>query len=310
MAPGAYPTTEEPFASFVKRITALQDEPGVLLVSAHHGFEGSDSPELSASVVVTTDGDPDLAARLAMQVATDFHDTITSRVWHGPDVADSVDAALAFEGRPVVLADRADNAGGGASSDSTFVLAELLRRGANDVALALLWDPVAVDMCHDAGVGARLPLRIGGKCGPMSGDPLDVVADVLRIRHDATQSLFGVGEPTFPLGRTALIHVDGIDIVMNTSRTQVFSHHVFSQHGIDPLDRHVLVVKSTQHFMNDFGTFAATVIRCDGPGTLTTHLDTLPFRRAPRPLRGLDPVDRVELHVMPPVATRPTPRFT
>jgi microcystin degradation protein MlrC len=54
----------------------------------------------------------------------------------------------------VVLADRADNAGGGAAGDSTFVLDELLRRGLQDVALALLWDPIAVDHCHAAGVGA------------------------------------------------------------------------------------------------------------------------------------------------------------
>lgn len=62
---------------------------------------------------------------LAHAVATDFHGVVVSRSWHGPDVAESVEAALAFDGRPVVLADRADNAGGGASSDSTFVLAEL-----------------------------------------------------------------------------------------------------------------------------------------------------------------------------------------
>ncbi len=304
MGPGAYPTPDEPMRSFVARFTAAQAEPGVLLVSVNHGFEGSDQPDLSASVVVTTDGDPDLAARVAQRVGDDFLSTVLSRSWAGPGVEESVDRALTGTAWPVVLADRADNAGAGAAGDSTFVLAELLRRGATDTAVALLWDPGAVDLCHAAGVGARLPLRIGGKCGPMSGDPLDVHAEVLAVRDDATQALFGKGEPTFRLGRTAAIRVDGVEVVLASVRTQVFSHHVFTQHGIDHLARKVLVVKSTQHFMNDFGPIAASVIRCDGPGTMTSDLASLPYRRVRRPMLVLDPVDRVDVEPMPPVAVR------
>lgn len=304
MGPGAYPTPDEPMRSFVARFTAAQAEPGVLLVSVNHGFEGSDQPDLSASVVVTTDGDVDLAERVARRVGDDFLQTVLSRSWIGPGVEESVEAALAATAWPVVLADRADNAGAGAAGDSTFVLAELLHRGATDTAVALLWDPGAVDLCHAAGVGARLPLRIGGKCGPMSGDPLDVQAEVLALRNDATQAIFGKGEPNFRLGRTAAIRVDGVEVVLASVRTQVFSHHVFTQHGIDHLARKVLVVKSTQHFMNDFGPIAASVIRCDGPGTMTTDLASLPYRRVRRPMLVLDPVESVDLESMPTVAVR------
>lgn len=297
-APGVYPTPDEPMRSFVRRFTETQSMPGVLHVSVNHGFEGSDQPDLSASVVVTTDGDVDLAERVAQQVGTDFLDVITSASWAGPGLAAAIDQALALDGRPVVLADRADNAGGGAAGDSTYVLEELIRRGVRDVALALLWDPVAVDHCHAAGVGAVLPLRIGGKSGPMSGNPIDVHAEVLSLRTDAVQALFGRGEPRESLGRSAAIRVGGVEIVMNSVRQQVFSRHVFTEHGIDVMNRHVLVVKSTQHFMNDFGTLAAHVVRCDGPGTLTHDLTALPFRRVTRPLLGLDPVELLALRPM------------
>lgn len=307
LAPGAYPTPDEPMRSFNQRCDAVQARPGVLMVSMNHGFEGSDQPDVSASVVVTTDGDPALAASYAHEIATDFRAVVLSRSWHGPGVVESVDRALAFPDGPVVLADRADNPGGGAASDSTFVLAELIRRGARDTAVALLWDRVAVDMCHDAGVGTLLPLRIGGKCGPMSGEPLDVQAEVVCVRHDAAQALYGKGEPNMPLGRTAAIRiggVGGIEVVMSQARTQPMSRHVFTDHDIDPLRRRLLVVKSTQHFMNDFGKFATHVVRCDGPGTLTSHLSTLPFTRVRRPMLGLDPVDTVELESMPTVTVR------
>lgn len=304
MAPGIYPTPDEPMRSFVQRFAAAQGDSGVLQVSVNHGFEGADQPDLSASVVVTTDGDPGMAEVIARRMGEDFLATILGHDWRGPGVAESVDQALGFDVRPVVIADRADNAGGGAAGDSTFILAELLRRGVTDAAVALIWDPIAVEFCHAAGEGARLPLRIGGKCGPMSGDPLDVLAEVRCVRTDATQALFGKGDPLWKLGRTAAIHVDGIDIVLGSVRTQVFSHHVFSQHGIDHLDRRILVVKSTQHFMNDFGTFAGAVVRCDGPGTMTMDFSTLPYRRIRRPMLGADPVERVELEQMPPVRIR------
>jgi microcystin degradation protein MlrC len=229
---------------------------------------------------------------------------VLNNSWVGPGISDSIDQALSYDARPVVIADRADNAGGGAAGDSTFILSELLRRGIDDAALALIWDPIAVNFCHAVGEGARLPLRIGGKCGPMSGDPVDVMAEVRCVRSDATQALFGKGEPLLKLGRTAAVHVDGIDIVLASVRTQVFSHHVFSQHGIDHLKRRLLVVKSTQHFMNDFGIFAAAVVRCDGPGTLTADLKTLPYRHIRRPLVGLDDVDHVEIERFQPVRTR------
>ena len=292
-APGAYPTPEEPMHSFVERLTAAQHRPGVLMTSANHGFEGSDQPDLAASVVVTTDGDPTLADRVAHELADDLLAVIKSRSWVGPGVVAAVTEALAHPSHPVVLADRADNAGGGAAGDSTFVLAELLRRDVTEAAFGMLWDPGAVDFCHDAGIGAHLPLRIGGKCGPMSGEPLDVLAEVRSVRSDARQALFGRGEPNAPLGRSASIRVGGIDIVLNSIRQQVFSTHCFTEHGIDPLTRRIVVVKSTQHFMSSFGPIAAHVVRCDGPGTLTADIATLPYRHVRRPLLGLDPVDSV-----------------
>ncbi len=298
-APGVYPTPEEPFSSFVARMTADQDSPGVLAVSANHGFEGADIPDMSCTFVVTTDGDRALAESTARRVAEDFLATVASRSWSGLDVAGALDAALALPGRPVVIADRSDNPGAGAPGDSTYLLAEILGRGLDEVALAMLWDPVVVDMCHDAGVGARLPLRIGGKSGPLSGDPLDVAAEVTAVRRDACQALFGRGVPTLPLGRSAAVRVGGVDIVLNSRREQVFSAHCFTEHGIDPAARRIVVVKSMQHFMGGFAPIAAHVVRCDGPGVATLDMTQLPFRRVRRPLLGLDPIETIEIEPIP-----------
>jgi microcystin degradation protein MlrC len=76
-------------------------------------------------------------------------------------VPEAVARALAIDGRPVVLADIADNTGGGAAGDGTAVLRELLRVGARDATVACIWDPEAAAACTRAGQGAEVTVRVG-----------------------------------------------------------------------------------------------------------------------------------------------------
>jgi microcystin degradation protein MlrC len=298
-ASGVFPTPEEPMRSFVIRITDAQRRPGVLMVSANHGFEGSDTPFTGASVVVTTDNDELLAEQMADEIGTDFLTTITANTWSGLGVGEAIDEALRQPVGPVVIADRSDNAGAGAASDSTYILAEMIDRGITNAALAMIWDPMAVRACHDAGVGARLPLRIGGKAGRLSGTPIDADVEVTSVRDDAMQALFGQGPPREPLGKSAAVRIGGIDVVLTSRRQQVFSPHCFTEHGIDPAQRHIVVVKSMQHFMGGFAPIAASIVRCDGPGSATLDMKQIPYRRIGRPMLGLDPIETIGLEPLP-----------
>ena len=113
------------------------------------------------------------------------------------DCDEGISAAQAFNGSPVVMADPADNAGGGAPSDNTTILRRLLERDVEDAALGPIWDPTAVRLCFDAGVGARFPLRFGGKTGPASGLPVDANVTVSALKRDCWQSF---GPTQVPLG--------------------------------------------------------------------------------------------------------------
>src|SRR5690606_33223657 len=87
----------------------------------------------------------------------------------------------ASEKGPVVVADQSDNVGAGAPGDSTFTLRWLLDRLAQDVAMAIFYDPEVVKFAKKAGQGASLAVRLGGKIGPASGDPVDIEVTVLSI---------------------------------------------------------------------------------------------------------------------------------
>ena len=102
-----------------------------------------------------------------------------------------------------------------------------------------------------------------------------------------------MGEPREPLGRSAAVRIGGIDVVMTARRQQVFSTHCFTEHDIDLARRHIVVVKSMQHFMGGFASIAASIVRCDGPGSATLDLTKIPYQRIRRPMLGLDPVEMI-----------------
>jgi microcystin degradation protein MlrC len=154
----------------------------------------------------------------------------------------------------------------------------------------MIWDPQAALIAADAGVGARIALRIGGKVGPQSGDPLDVDAEVTAVRHDLCQVGVG-GQGAEPMGLSVALRVRGIDIVLNSIRQQTFSTNPFTDLGIDLRARALVVVKSSQHFRTAFDPIAAATVYCNAPGSLNLDLSTLPYQLIQRPIWPLDAVD-------------------
>lgn len=283
---GLFYPTAEPMKSFVARMKALEGKYGVLSVSLAHCFPWGDVPDLGAKMLVVTDNDPVQAATVAEMLGRELYamrQTVYPR-YLGIDAA--LDEALqlgAGADKPVVLADVSDNSGGGAPGDSTFVLRRMLERKIDNAALGCIWDPVAVSVAMDAGVGARLPLRVGGKMGAMSGDPLDLLVTVTGIAEDAVQ-YFGPDESkqTVLLGHSVGLNVEGIAIVLISIRTQTFSPHVFTNVGIDPHTKRILVVKSTQHFYARFAPIAAHVRYISAPGAVQPDFTAIPYQFASR----------------------------
>jgi len=275
---GAWHTTREPMAAFVREMAAAEDEAGVLSVSFAHGFPWADVPETTAKMVVVTDDRADegaaLAARLGERIWGLRNETGAAYV----DIAAALDAVEAAKpgAAPVVIADVSDNPGGGAPSDATFVLQAVLDRGLTNIASGLYWDPVAVRMCVEAGQGATLALRLGGKCGPTSGAPVDLEASVRKTAPAAVQSF---GTSMAAMGEAVWVEAAGLDLVLTTTRTQTFNPDAFTQFGIDLAARRAVVVKSSQHFHAGFAPIASQVIYVAGPGAITPDYANIPFER-------------------------------
>ncbi|WP_088280773.1 M81 family metallopeptidase [Ideonella sp. A 288] len=287
-------TTRPPARGFVDRLMALEGQGGILSITLTHGFPWGDTADMGTKLLVYADGDRTPAERLARQLADELFAMREALAPPLLGVDEALDQALALttapDGGPVVIADGADNAGGGAASDATFILRRLVERGIAGAALGPLWDPGAVRIAFEAGVGATLPMRLGGKVGPLSGDPLDADCTVLALRRDMVMSGLS-GAPT-PMGDCALVRVGapagGVDVVLNTIRNQAIGTDLFTQLGCDLATRRVVVVKSSQHFHAAYAPLARQVLYAAAPGVVTQDLRQLPYRKRRRPMWPLD----------------------
>ena len=274
-------TSRDPARAFVDRIQALEGRDGILSISVSHGFPWGDTAEMGTKLLVYADGDAPRAQALARQLADELIGMREALRLAMPGIDAALDEALAFGSGPVVLADGADNPGGGAAGDSTFILRRLLERGITRAAIGPLWDPGAVRIAFDAGVGARLALRIGGKVGPLSGDPLDVQCTVKALVPN--MKMTALAGSSAPLGDCALIEIAGVQVVLITLRSQAMGTDLFTQLGCDLAACRIVVVKSSQHFYASYSKVARHVIYVDAPGSVTGDLDSLPYRKVRRP---------------------------
>jgi microcystin degradation protein MlrC len=288
---GSYPTTEPAMRALVDRAMAREGQGSILNISLGHCFSDADVPEMSARVLVTADGNKEEADH----VATEFGQAFialrgnTEPEYLAPDAA--IARALASPA-PVVIADPADNPGGGAPGDNTTLLHCLRAHDVTNACLGPIWDPIAVRLCFQAGLGASFPLRFGGKTGPASADPVDALVTVTGLARDASQSF---GPVRSNLGDCAAIRFDGIDVVLVTRRTQALGLELFRNLGVDPAQRRIIVVKSTNHFMAAYGPIAGTVLYTDAGGAIRHDYRTIPFRKVQRPIWPLDEVTEPRL---------------
>lgn len=283
----SYPTTLPLMRGFVDRMMALEGKDGILSVSAVHCFPYADVEELSGRILVVADGDKSKADALAKKLGEEFVSMRGKTMPEFLSVADGVKAALAFDGTPVVMADPADNAGGGAPSDNTTLLRHLIESHVTSAAIGPIWDPIAVKLCFDAGQGASFPLRIGGKIGPTSGQPLDATVEVTALARDCWQSF---GPTKVPLGDCAAVRIGGVDVVLITKRTQALGLELFQNLGIDPRERKIVAVKSTNHFMGAYGPIAKKVIYVETDAPLARNYRKLKYTKLRRPIWPLDEV--------------------
>jgi microcystin degradation protein MlrC len=285
-------TTNLPPAKTVNEICwEWEREQGVVDCTFFHGFPYADVPVAGTSVLAIADGDEDLARRVSAETAKKVWELREDFFPEMPSPEEGVRLALQVEGRPVVLNETSDNPGGGAPGDGTHLLKAMLDAGLDDACLAPLNDPEVARVAHEAGVGSRIEVLLGGKTDSLHGEPLRVNAYVKSL----TDGRFVQSSPMWQgldvdLGPSARLQIDGVDVVVCSMNAQALDEQILILHGIDFKDFKVVGLKSSQHFRAAFEDAAERIITVDSPGLSTLDLSAFEYHRLPRPLYPLDGV--------------------
>ena len=295
LATGEQATTSGPaLADLFQRVQHMEADPRVLSAAVLMVQPHLDVPRLGWSTLVCTDQDPvsaeQCAAELAEQCWQARRQLQTQYAFH--DSADSVERALEYRGKPVIIADGADSTNSGAPGDSVHLLRELIRRPIPDGALAIMVDPAAVAHAQSVGEGGRFVFSVGGKRDHVFSQPLPVEGRVLFVRP-AKYVLSGHGADALPIdmGLAAAVRIADVTLLLVERVGPGSSPMMYRSVGLEPKDFKIVVVKSPAGFRHEFEPFAAGIVLSACPGCASPHLTRLPYHRISRPLWPLDNIE-------------------
>ncbi|MFC1899899.1 M81 family metallopeptidase [Chloroflexota bacterium] len=287
-------TSSEPHLELLEEIHRWEEDNNVINVAVMHGFAWSDIPDAKMSVIAITNGH--------RKLAKDIVNDMAERIWGRRNKfrkrflssEEAVREAMNFPSGPVIIADAADNPGGGGTGDSTFILRSLIKAEAKNVGLAFITDTESVEQAINAGVNSKVKLNLGGKLAPkeITGGPIEITANVKTI----TDGQFILKGPmskglVVNMGRTVVLDVGSIEIIVAERHMQAFDAEIFRRVGIEPADKKILVLKSAVHFKASFGPIAKRIIDVNSSAYQNMDFESLNFKNISRPIFPLDKIE-------------------
>jgi len=281
-------TADEPMGS-LQEATREAERAGALAATLFGGFPLADIPDAGVSAVVVADGDRALAEHARDRLLNAAWEAREGFVYRGEPLAKAVARAKEMTEGPVILLDHADNVGSGGTQDCMSVIAEVLKQGLENVAVAAVWDPQAVAAMAEAGVGAEITLDLGGKTDMpaigLKGTPLRVAGRVRTLsdgRWIVRGPMYtGVEVDTGPSG---VLEVGGMRVIVISKHHEPWDMGIMTSLGIDPRHCRYLLLKSRIHYRAGFAPLAKATITCDGTGVTTSDNALLDFKNVRRPI--------------------------
>lgn len=266
----------------LEEIALARTRPPILDITPFGGFPWADSPHTGASVMVYANGDEAAAQQAAHEVAAEMKRLAPQFAVSRPGARAGLEQALAIGKGPVAVLESGDNTYSGGIADTTGLFAALLAMNpAVPSVFAYFHDPALVSRAHALGLGAAIDCSLGGRVSPAFGAAVPVRAQVAKL----TDGVFVSDGPMqrgieVRMGRTAVLRVGTIDVIVTERRQPVNDVAYFAMHGIDVRRVRLLCVKAKNHFRAAFAPICAAVLEVDTPGPAGIDLSKLPYKYA------------------------------
>jgi microcystin degradation protein MlrC len=271
-------TGAAPWSELVQRALTWEAREPDAYVNVFFGFPWSDVPDVGMCIQAMTNGNPELARRIADDMAgfawRRREALLTStKVHHITEGVALAKTAQEAGQTPIVLADHSDRSG-----YATWLLAAIMQQGLSRTLVATVADQALVQRLLAAGAkpGDAFDELVGGEADESAGPKIRVTGTIHSISHGRSRT-----------GGQAWVNVafgNGNVVCISPYLVQVIELDHLRQFGFDPADFDVFAIKSRVHFRRGFDDngFARTILLVEPPEPFlgTTRLDGLDFKHA------------------------------
>jgi len=300
-------TAFEPMRQLEKLARAIEEAHSeILAVNVFAGFSFADTPDTGVSFTAVTLGEPRYArAELdeLVEYAVSHRDLgniveeslarVLDRIQAGTVQTPPATNSGGKPVGPIVLAEPADNIGGGAPGDGTDLLRALIERRIENAAVAIN-DPQAVAGLADCRTGERMTLEIGGRGSRLGGDSLRLDLEFIsrtsgRFQlEDPHSHLASMCGKEFDMGPSAVVRHGGVRILLTSRKTPPFDLGQWRSQGIEPEQLAVIGVKAAVAHRRAYDPIASAHFTVATRGPCSSDLTTFPYRHLRRPIYPLD----------------------
>ena len=264
-------TGASPWMDLVQRALTWEAREVDTYVNIFFGFPFADVPDVGMTVLVLTNGKPELASRVGRDMAQAIwrqrEALLTKTKVHTiPDGVALATKAVARGATPVVLADHSDRSG-----YATFLLREIIAQNLSNALIATLADAKATAAVKSSGAkaGDAFDMAVGGLADESAGEPVRIQGTILTVAEGHGQSWVVVR-----FGQDNVL-------ILSTFLVQVMEPFSLKDLGLDISKFEVFAIKSRVHFRRGFDDngFAKTILLVEPaePFLGTTRLDKLPY---------------------------------
>jgi microcystin degradation protein MlrC len=264
-------------------------------VSICAGYAYADTPDTGVSVVVVSENREaaqSVANRIG-KVAFQLREAGLAKDLSKGEVSRLVEQHCAAGTGVMVVAEQADNIGGGAPGDGTGLLSWFLEWGI-DGALVAMNDPESVERIWSHPHESDIELIVGGRGSDLGGSPVCGVFEVIRRGEglfpleDPNSHLASMSGNAFDMGRCAVVRQAGVTVLLTSRKTPPFDLGQWRSQGLEPRAFRVIGVKAAVAHRRAYDPIASAQIWADVPGPCSGNLRSLPYRHVVRPVFPLD----------------------
>jgi microcystin degradation protein MlrC len=272
-----------PMRPIFRRMKKMEKMNRVLSVSNFTVHLWSDDPETGWATIAVTDDDPELAGRLADEIADLDWEVRNADHGSGKTPSEAIGMARRMRLRRrlghISFSDVSDGVGAGAPGDNTWILKALMEEAPDLVTYIPIKDEeVAAELFESGRIGDTVTVTVGGKVATVYNSPVKFTGElILRVQK--------------PKNKVVVLRHQGIHLIVAELPAMTFFPDYYTNLGLSLLQADIVVVKSLFHFRWYFKWTNRKTIYVVTWGCTNVNVHENEYEHIPRPIHPLDPVD-------------------